>query len=72
MIEAAADIVGDAGIGHHLCPVEQEIIVIENVVLLLGLDVRREKFLEFIGPAGAPQVRRSEHLVQLGLGVDAA
>ena len=72
VIEAAADVVGDGRVGHHLCPVEKEIVVIENVVLLLGFDVGCEKLLEFRGPASAPWVGRAEHLFELGLDVDAA
>src|SRR5262249_55948400 len=40
--------------------------------LLLGLDIRREKLLELVSPSGAPGIERSKHLLELGLGVDAA
>jgi hypothetical protein len=42
VIEASADLVGDRGVGHHLRPVEQEVVVIEDVLLLFGLDVSGE------------------------------
>jgi hypothetical protein len=37
-----------------LRPVEQKVVVIEYVLLLLGLDIGREQFLELRCPAGAP------------------
>jgi len=30
----------------NICPVEEEVVVIENVLLLLCLDIGREQFLE--------------------------
>jgi hypothetical protein len=42
VVEAAADIVGQAGVPDHLRPVEEQIIVVEHVLLLLRLDIRRE------------------------------
>jgi hypothetical protein len=72
VVEATPDVVGDTSVGHHLRPVQKKVVVIEDVLFLLGLDIRREKVLEFIGPAGAPGVRRSEHLLQFGFGVYAA
>ena len=72
MIEAAADVVGDCRIGHHLGPVEQEVVVVEHVVLLFGFNIRGEQLLELSGPAGAPRIGCAEHFFQLGLGVDTA
>ena len=72
VIEAAADIVGDGRVRHHLRPVEKEVVIVENVVLLLGLDIGREKLLQLRGPAGAPRVGAAEYFFDLGLGVDAA
>ena len=42
VIEATADIGGDGRIRHHLSPVKQQVVVIEDVLLLLGLGVCRE------------------------------
>jgi hypothetical protein len=56
MIEAAADVVGNAGVGHHLRPVEKKVVVIEDVLLLLGLDICSKEIFEFRGPAGTPWV----------------
>jgi hypothetical protein len=72
LVETAADVVGDAWVRHHLRPVQKQIVVIEDVMLLLGPYVCGEKVLEFIGPAAAPRIVRSKHLLQFGFGVDAA
>ena len=72
VIEAAADFVGDQRVAHHLRPVEQQVVVIEHVLGLLGLDVSRKQPLQFGGPACAPGIMRPEHLLDLHLGIDAA
>ena len=72
VIEAAADLFGDQRIAHHLRPVEQEVVVIEHVLGLLGLDIGREQALQLGGPARAPGIVLAEHLFDLHLGVDAA
>ena len=54
MIETAADIVSDAGIGNHLRPIEQEIVVIEHVLRLLGLDIACKELLELALPFEHP------------------
>ena len=56
MIEAAADFVRDRRIAHHLRPVEQEVVVIEHVLGLLGLDIGREQALQLGRPACAPGI----------------
>jgi hypothetical protein len=56
MIEAAADVVGDAGVGHHLRPVQKKVAEVEDVPLLLGLDIGRKEVFEFRGPARAPRI----------------
>ena len=72
VIEAAADVVGQAGVADHLRPVEQEIIVVEHVLLLLGLDIGREQFLKFRCPPRTPWIRCADDLLDRHLGVDAA
>ena len=72
VIEAAADLFGDQRIAHHLRPVEQQIVVIEHVLGLLGLDVSREQALQLGRPARAPGIVLAEDLLDLHLGVDAA
>ena len=54
VIEAAADVVGQAGSLDHLRPVEQQIVVIEHVLRLLGLDIGREQLLAARPPIRAP------------------
>ena len=55
MVEAAADVRGQRRIADRLRPVEQQIVVIEDVLALLGLDIGREQFPQFARPAGAPR-----------------
>ena len=56
MIEAAADLVGERRIAHRLRPVEQQIVVIEHVLALLGLDIGREQ----LASARRPSRRTTE------------
>ena len=39
VIEALADLVGERRLRHHLRPIEQQIVVVEHVLALLGLDI---------------------------------
>ena len=54
MVEAAADSAASSGVGHHLRPVEQQIVVIEHVLALLGLDIGAEQPAQLRLPARAP------------------
>ena len=72
VVEAPADVIGQAGVADHLRPVEQEVVVIENVLLLLGFDVGREQFLQLRRPSGAPWIRGADDLLDRHLGIDAA
>ena len=54
MVEPAPDFLGERPIAHGLRPVQQQIVKIEHVLLLLGLDVCGEQFLQFGRPTGAP------------------
>jgi hypothetical protein len=71
VIEAAADVVGKAGVSDHLRPVEEEVVIVEDVLLLLGFDVGREEFLELCRPAGAPWIQHTDYLLDRHFGVDA-
>ena len=51
MVQPPADVVGEHRIADRLRPIEQEIVVIEDVVLLLGLDIGREQFPQLFFPA---------------------
>ena len=55
VVEAAADVVGELGIADRLRPVEQQVVVIENVLRLLGLDIGGEQLAQLRRPAGAPR-----------------
>ena len=61
-----------AGSRHDLRPVQEQIVVIEHVLALLGLDIGREQLLQLGRPAGAPGKRQAQHLLERVLGVDAA
>jgi hypothetical protein len=39
VVEALADFGGDGGLGDYTTPVQEEVVVIENVVLLLSCDI---------------------------------
>ena len=71
MVEAAADIVGKSGVAHHLRPVEQQVVVIEDVLALLRLNIGGKQLLEFGGPPRTPRERRAQDLLNRDLGVDA-
>ncbi|MEZ0103113.1 hypothetical protein ABIF25_006695 [Bradyrhizobium elkanii] len=72
MVEAAADLLGQRGVRHHLRPVEQEVVVIEHVLPLLGFDIGAEQLFQFTGPAGAPREELAEHGLDRHLRVHAA
>ena len=72
MVEAPAEFGRDRGLGRHLRPVEQEIVVIEHVLALLGLDIGGEQLAQLGGPAGAPGIGGAQHLLDGHLGIHAA
>jgi hypothetical protein len=72
MIEAAADLGGQTRIGHHLRPVEQQVVVIEDPLPLLRFDIGGEKFFQRVGPFATPREGRPHHLLDRHLAVDAA
>ena len=55
MIEAAADVLREGGLGAHLLPPAQQIVVVKNVLRLLGLDVGSERLLQLRRPFAAPR-----------------
>ena len=71
MIESAADVLGKGRVADSLCPVEQQIVVIENVLPLLFLNVDRKEFTKFRGPCRAPREVISQNIFDLHLGIDA-
>ena len=72
MVEASAEFGCDRGLGRHLRPVEQEIVVIEHVLALLGLDIGREQLPQLGGPPRAPGIGGAQHLLDGHLGIHAA
>jgi hypothetical protein len=72
MIEAPAHFAGKARIADHLHPVEQQIVIVENVLPLLRLDIDGEQLLQFGSPGGASRERRCQHILDRQLGVDAS
>src|SRR5712664_2852515 len=71
VIEPTPDVVGKDWIAHGLRPVQQQIVVIEHILALLGFDIGRKQILQFRSPSGAPRERRSQHLFDRSLCVDA-
>ncbi|SQH17216.1 Uncharacterised protein [Bordetella parapertussis] len=72
MVEARADIGGQPRVAHHLGPVQQQVVVIEHVLLLLGQHIGLEQALELGLPGFAPRERLAQHLGQRRLAVDHA
>jgi hypothetical protein len=64
VIEPIGDVGGDRLLRHHLHPIEQEVIVVEHVLALLGLDVGAEQLPQFGLPILAPGKECAEHLVE--------
>jgi hypothetical protein len=62
MVEAAADVLGQGRIAHHLRPVEQQVIVIEHIVALLGLHIRGKHLAQLSDPSGAPGERHAQYV----------
>ena len=63
---------GDLRLGRHLRPVEQQIVVIEHVLRLLGLDIGGEQLLQFVDPADAPGKDLAQDFAERRLRVDRA
>ena len=55
---------------HHLRPVDEQIVVIEHVLPLLGLDIGAKQRLELILPPNTPGKIVCEDLIKLSFGVD--
>jgi hypothetical protein len=70
VIEKGADVYRQFGDGHQLAPVEQQIIVVEHALLLLGLHVGSEQALQVVPPLRAPGELLGQHPVERLGGVD--
>ena len=71
MVEATSDISGEAGIADGVGPVQQEVVVIEHIVTLLGFNIRREQILQLNSPGRAPRKRRTQHFFDREFRIDA-
>jgi hypothetical protein len=69
VIEAGADLGGNRRLGHHLCPVEQKVVVIEHVPSLLGLDVGGKQPPQVVLRGRTPGKERAQDLVERALGI---
>ena len=70
MIKAPADFCGDGRLGHRVTPVQQEIVVIENVVLLLPRDIGPKEAAKIAGPLGVPWKNPGKGFFERTPGVD--
>ena len=62
VIELSADIIGEPRIVHRLRPVEQQVIVIEDILRLLGLDIESEQLARLLFPTGTPGIEAAQHV----------
>ena len=69
VIEPRADIRREHRIADGLRPVEQQIVVVEHVLGLLGCGIRPEEFSQLRGPAAAPGKIIAQYCVERHLGV---
>ena len=70
VVEPASDISGKQWTGNCFRPVEQQVIVIEDVLRLLGFDVSAEQVVKLRFPTGAPRKMIAEHGIERLLGID--
>ena len=70
VIKASADFGGDGRLGHCVTPVQEEVVVIENVVLLLHCDIGLKEAAELAGPLGAPWKKPGERFFERTAGID--
>jgi hypothetical protein len=72
MVETLAQLARQRFFAHHLGPEDQQVVVVEHVLLLLGFDVGAEQLLEFALPLRAPRVDVLQHAIERLAGVDHA
>jgi len=70
MVETAADLRCDGWFGHRVAPVEQEVVVIEDIVPLLGHDIGLEQPTKLVWPIGTPGKTLGERLLERAPGID--
>ena len=72
VLEAGAHIGGERRLRHHLRPVEQQVVVIEHVLALLGFDIGGKQLAQLALDAAAPGKRLAEHGGEFGLRIHGA
>ena len=70
VVERAAYLHCDGGFGHRMAPVQQEVVVIEDVVPLLGHDIGLEQPTKLVRPIGTPGKTLGERLLERAPGID--
>ena len=69
MVEAPTDLGCNGGFGHGVAPVQQEVVVIEDVVALLGHDIGLEQPTKLTRPIGTPGKTLGKRLLERALGI---
>src|SRR6476646_6493324 len=72
MVEALANVARERRLRHHVGPVEQEIVVIEDVLHLLRSDIGFEELRQLASPLRAPWVYGGENVIERRPAVDDA
>ncbi len=72
VVEAAADVCGDLRLLQHRGEIEQQVVVVEHALALLGLRIGPEQAGELFPPAGAPGEGLLQNRVEFRLLVDRA
>src|SRR5438034_104440 len=72
MVETLANVARERRLGQHAGPIEQEVVVIQDVLRLLDADVRLEQLGEGPAPRRAPRIRAGKNFVERRLAVDDA
>ena len=70
VVEALADLGRKPRFGHHHPPVEQEVVVVEDVARPLGVDVGGEKLAKLRFPFHVPGERLLQAVTEWFLGID--
>jgi hypothetical protein len=69
VIEPPTDVCGEHRIAHCLRPIEEEVIVVEDILGLLGLDIASEQLAQLGLPTRAPRIDPSQHFTERQLGI---
>ncbi len=71
VLEAPADLAGDPLFLHEDVPVQQQVVVVEQLLRVLDLDVAAEQLRQLVAPVAAPGKYLFERLCQRMAAVDA-